>query len=239
MLQHPDSTLNPRRRARSILARSRRRLGGQRSVEELGASVHLEPHHLDSLPGELSGGLKQRVAIARAFAGQPELVVCDEPVSSLDVSVQAAILNVLADLQSSEQTAFLFISHDLAVVRFLSHRIVVMYLGQVVEVGETDDVFTGPRHPYTEALISAMPSLERNRARVALPERGASAAPERGCVFQARCPRKIGAICEQEAPPVRAAANGHTIRCHLSLESMAASETPEALALVRDTNKSE
>ncbi len=221
VLQHPDTTLNPRHRARSILARTRRRLAGPRRVEELAASVRLEPHHLDSLPGELSGGLKQRVAIARAFAGQPELVVCDEPVSSLDVSVQAAILNLLADLQSSDQTAFLFISHDLAVVRFLSHRVVVMYLGQVVEVGETDDIFAGPRHPYTDALISAMPSMEPGQARAVLGERAVTAVPEQGCVFQARCPHKLGTVCEQDPPPMRAGDNGHTVRCHLSLEQLA------------------
>src|SRR6202044_1625895 len=119
--------------------------------------------HLALRPGQLSGGLKQRVAIARAFAGRPDVVVCDEPTSALDVSVQAAILNLLADLQKAERVSYLFISHDLGLVRYLSDRIVVLYLGRVMEVGPAEAVFAGPHHPYTEALFSAVPTLDGER----------------------------------------------------------------------------
>ena len=122
--------------------------------------MRLSPRHLDLKPRQLSGGLKQRVAIARAFAGDPRIVVCDEPTSALDVSVQAAILNVLADLQAGDRTSYLFISHDLGVVRYLSDRIAVMYLGRIMELGTTEQIFDGPNHPYTEALLSAVPSVD-------------------------------------------------------------------------------
>ena len=129
-------------------------------VEKLAESLRLSPRHLDLKPRQLSGGLKQRVAIARAFAGDPRIVVCDEPTSALDVSVQAAILNVLAELQAGERTSYLFISHDLGVVRYLADRIAVMYLGRIMEIGRTDEIFDGPHHPYTEALLSAVPSVD-------------------------------------------------------------------------------
>ena len=154
----------------------RRRRCGQR-LAELIASVRLEDRHLALRPGQLSGGLKQRVAIARAFGGRPNVVVCDEPTSALDVSVQAAILNLLADLQHAEQVTYLFISHDLGLVRYLSDRIVVLYLGRVMEVGPAETVFAGPHHPYTEALFSAVPSLDGQRPR---PDQAAGRDPLRG-----------------------------------------------------------
>ena len=132
----------------------------ERRVRELLASVRLAERYLDAKPRQLSGGLKQRVAIARAFAGDPRVVVCDEPTSALDVSVQAAILNLLAELQSTRQVSFIFISHDLGVVRYLSDRIAVLYLGQVMEVGPAAAVFSGPHHPYTAALLSSVPSID-------------------------------------------------------------------------------
>ena len=153
-------------------------------------------------PSQLSGGLKQRVAIARAFAGDPRVVVCDEPTSALDVSVQAAILNLLTDLQHRSQTSYLFISHDLGVVRYLADRIVVLYLGRVMEVGPAEKVFAGPHNPYTEALLSAVPSLDDvDRLRIRLEGEIPSAAdPPSGCPFQTRCPRKLGSICETTEP---------------------------------------
>ena len=167
------------------------------------------------------------MAIARAFAGEPQVVVCDEPTSALDVSVQAAILNLLADLQASQKVAYIFISHDLGVVRYLADRIAVLYLGRIVEVGPAERVFAGPHHPYTEALLSAVPDISgRPGARIRLQGEIPSALkPPPGCVFQTRCPRKLGRICESEEPALHVAEPGHVIRCHIpAAELMIASE---------------
>jgi peptide/nickel transport system ATP-binding protein len=186
---------------------------------------------LDDKPRQLSGGLKQRVGIARAFAGGPRVVVCDEPTSALDVSVQSAILNLLVDLQSAQQVSYLFISHDLNVVHYLSDRIAVLYLGRLLEIGPAEAVFSGPHHPYTDALLSANPSLEqqgtqRIRLHGELPS--ALNLPS-GCVFHTRCPRKLGAICEREEPPLVAAGERHGIRCHIpAAELGAAGLSPRA-----------
>src|SRR5204862_2158127 len=155
----------------------------QARLEELVRSVRLTDRHLAVRPAQLSGGLKQRVAIARAFAGDPRIVLCDEPTSALDVSVQAAILNLLAELQSEEGVTYLFISHDLGVVRYISDRIAVLYLGRVMEVGDAETVFSPPHHPYTEALLSAVPNLEgEERPRIRLEGEIPSAAdPPTGC----------------------------------------------------------
>ena len=169
VFQNPDSALNRRHTVRALISRPLARLAGlsgsrlRDRLAELIASVRLEDRHLPLRPSQLSGGLKQRVAIARAFGTGPEVVVCDEPTSALDVSVQAAILNLLADLQKTERVTYLFISHDLGLVRYLSDRIVVLYLGRVMEVGPAETVFAGPHHPYTEALFSAVPTLDGQR----------------------------------------------------------------------------
>ena len=149
--------------------------------------MRLADRYLTVRPASLSGGLKQRVAIARAFAGNPQIVVCDEPTSALDVSVQAAILNLLAELQRDDRTAYVFISHDLGVVRYLSDRIAVLYLGRLMELGEAERVFSGPHHPYTEALLSAVPTVDgTERLRIRLEGEIPSAAdPPSGCVFHA------------------------------------------------------
>ncbi len=166
IFQNPDSALNASWTVRRILKRSVRKLTGANDVDSdsrvavLADHLRLSPRHLDMKPSQLSGGLKQRVAIARAFAGDPRIVVCDEPTSALDVSVQAAILNLLAELQAEKRTSYVFISHDLGVVRYLADRIAVMYLGRIMEIGTTDEVFNGPHHPYTEALLSAVPSVD-------------------------------------------------------------------------------
>ncbi len=165
------------------------------------------------------------MAIARAFAGDPRIVVCDEPTSALDVSVQAAILNLLADLQIEEDVTYLFISHDLGVVRYLSDRIAVLYLGRVMEVGSAEQVFNPPHHPYTEALLSAVPTLEEAGdgapGRIRLEGDIPSAAnPPSGCVFHTRCPRKWGPICEQEEPPLTEMEPGHFLRCHISIDEL-------------------
>ena len=166
VFQNPDSALNRRHTVRRLISRPLTKLAGlsgerlRERVADLIRSVRMEERQLSLRPSQLSGGLKQRVAIARAFGSGPRLVVCDEPTSALDVSVQAAILNLLADLQAKEQVSYLFISHDLGVVRYLSDRIAVLYLGRVMEVGPAETVFAGPHHPYTEALLSAVPSLD-------------------------------------------------------------------------------
>ena len=173
----------------------------------------------------MSGGEKQRVAIARAFASDPALILCDEPVSSLDVSVQAAVLNLLARLQEERDTAYLFISHDLAVVGYLADYIAVMYLGELFEVGYGRDLFRPPYHPYTEALVAAIPRVDRSEparhVRLIGDIPNPRAIPS-GCRFHTRCPRKIGAICEAEVPPWRDDGNGHFIRCHIPLDELAA-----------------
>jgi peptide/nickel transport system ATP-binding protein len=214
ILQSPDSTLNPRHRVRRILRRALRRLGSTVSPEQLAETVRLDSHHLDQRASELSGGLRQRVGIARAFASQPACVVCDEPVSSLDVSVQAAILDLLLNLQAGRGTAYLFISHDLGVVRYLSHRIAVMYRGQIVELGGAAVVFKAPHHPYTELLLSAISSLDGPATR--RPQDGPVGEDLQGggCRFRDRCPYRIEELCESEVPPVHETADGHQIRCH-------------------------
>jgi peptide/nickel transport system ATP-binding protein len=229
VFQNPDSALNRRKTVRALISRPLSQLAGlsgsrlRDRLEELIASVRLEDRHLPLRPSQLSGGLKQRVAIARAFGARPEVVVCDEPTSALDVSVQAAILNLLADLQQTERATYLFISHDLGLVRYLSDRIVVLYLGRVMEVGPAEVVFSGPHHPYTEALFSAVPSLDGQRpARIRLTGEIPSAAdPPSGCVFHTRCPRKLTTgICESTEPALLEEEPDHQIRCHIPLADL-------------------
>ena len=229
VFQNPDSALNRRHTVRALISRPLSRLAGlsgqalRDRLEELITSVRLEDRHLPLRPSQLSGGLKQRVAIARAFAGGPEIVVCDEPTSALDVSVQAAILNLLADLQTTEHVTYLFISHDLGLVRYLSDRIVVLYLGRVMEIGPSETVFAGPHHPYTEALFSAVPSLDGERpSRIRLTGEIPSAAdPPSGCVFHTRCPRRLPTgICESTEPPLLEEEPGHQIRCHIPIAEL-------------------
>jgi peptide/nickel transport system ATP-binding protein len=242
VFQNPDSALNRRHTVRRMLKRTLAKLAGvggrtaDRRAEELVDAVRLPERALSSRPTGLSGGQKQRVAIARAFAGNPRLVVCDEPTSALDVSVQAAILNLLVDLQSGVGTSYVFISHDLGVVRYLSDRIAVLYLGRLMELGPAETVFDPPHHPYTEALLSAVPTLEgEQRERIDLEGDIPSAAdPPSGCVFHTRCPRKLGEICEIEEPPLAEVEPEHFMRCHIPLEELRVLQQthPEERALV-------
>ncbi len=229
VFQNPDSALNRRHSVRRLITRPLVKLAGlsgtalRDRLADLVASVRMEDRHLVLKPRQLSGGLKQRVAIARAFGGGPRIVVCDEPTSALDVSVQAAILNLLADLQAKEQVSYLFISHDLGLVRYLSDRIAVLYLGRLMEVGPAERVFSGPHHPYTEALLSAVPSLDG-----AVPERirlsgeiPSAASPPSGCVFHTRCPRRLDTgICESTEPPLAEVEPGHQMRCHIPIDQL-------------------
>jgi len=229
IFQNPDSTLNPRRSIGEAIARPLRLFRTVPSSEirnevvRLLEAVRLGEEYYDRLPRQLSGGEKQRVALARAFAGRPTLVLCDEPLSSLDVSVQAAVLNLLQEFQQRYGTTMMFISHDLSVVYQLCDHVAVMYLGQFCEIGPTDALFAPPYHPYTEALLSAIPipgpTVERTMVRLVGPVPSALDPPS-GCRFHTRCPRKIGAICESESPPWRRITDKHSIKCHMSMEDL-------------------
>ncbi|MGH7103504.1 MAG: dipeptide ABC transporter ATP-binding protein [Acetobacteraceae bacterium] len=247
VFQNPDTSLNPSRTVRHILSRAVRQLAGlpagdevARRVARLAADVRLSPRHLDLTPASLSGGLKQRVAIARAFAGSPTLVLCDEPTSALDVSVQAAILNLLVALQAREHLSYIFISHDLGVVHYLADRIAVMYLGQIVEIGSADVVFRPPHHPYTEALLSAMPSVDPDRQPVRIRLTGSMPSPASlppGCRFHTRCPRLLGEICRTEAPPWQEDGAGHVYRCHIRPEDLATKQAVPDVPVHADTKE--
>ncbi|MBV9220499.1 MAG: ABC transporter ATP-binding protein [Methylobacteriaceae bacterium] len=230
VFQNPDATLNPSHSAGFPVARVLRKFGKARSgretrerVSKLFEMVRLAPHLQRQRPGRLSGGQKQRVAIARAFAAEPEVLVADEPVSALDVSVQAAIVNLLLQIQKTQGTTIVFISHDLALVRHLADHVVVMYLGKVMEIGPVRALFEPPFHPYTEALLSAVPvpdpTVESKHIRLS----GETPSPinvPKGCRFATRCPRKVGAICDDVVPPARDNGDGHLIHCHIPLERL-------------------
>jgi peptide/nickel transport system ATP-binding protein len=232
IFQDPDSTLNPRHRVRTLLDRSIRRLGDnaarqdrQKRAVQLLASVDLDARYLDALPSELSGGQRQRVAIARAFAGAPALVLADEPTSALDASVQATILNLLDRLQREQGTAYLFISHDIDVVRYLSDYVGVLYLGRLMQFGSVERVFAPPFHPYTEVLLGSVPGRGKRSLPVSHDD-GARARPERGCPFQLTCPRKLGPVCETDAPPWRELPDGGGMLCHIPTADLLAAQTP-------------
>ena len=196
---------------------------------ELMSSVRLAERYVTATPGQLSGGLKQRVAIARAFAGDPKLVVCDEPTSALDVSVQAAILNLLVELQAQRDVAYLFISHDLGVVRYVSDRIAVLYLGRLMELGPAEVVFDGPHHPYTEALLSAVPTIDGGgRERIKLGGEIPSAAI---AAVRLRLPHALPAQARRDLRGGRAAARRgrarHLMRCHIPIEELRSLQKPK------------
>ena len=232
VFQNPDQALNRRHSVTRIISRAVERLRGF-SVDDSVVRAHelLTGMRVDGSlhsvrPAQLSGGLKQRVAIARAFAGAPQIVVCDEPTSALDVSVQAAILNLLVDLQKKDNTSFIFISHDLGVVRYISDRIAVLYLGRVVEFGTSQRVFNGPFHPYTEALLSSVPNIDGS-IRKRIPLTGVVPSPSNppsGCVLNPRCPRKAGSgfetLCETEEPNLTEVEPGHFMRCHIPVANL-------------------
>jgi peptide/nickel transport system ATP-binding protein len=229
VLQNPDASLNPRQRVHQIVGRPLELFFGlhgrarREGVAQALESVKLDAAFASRYPDELSGGERQRIAIARALAAKPRLMLCDEILSALDVSVQTSIVELLRELQAEQGIAYLFISHDLAVVRSLSHRVGVLYLGELCEVGTAEEVYAPPYHPYTHMLLSAVPEIDG--ANVISPavrtDPGVSSArPPTACPFADRCPWKVGAICDEVAPPWRATSETHTLRCHIPLEEL-------------------
>ena len=230
IFQNPDASLNPRHTVAEILDqplklyipemnRDERR---ERQIELL-ERVRLDGRYRLRYPGQLSGGEKQRVAIARAFAANPDLVLCDEVTSALDVSVQAAVLDLLADLQKEHNTTYIIIAHDLAVVRAIADRVAVLYQGRLCEIGTVDEIYSPPFHPYTETLMGAVlvpdPNTEPKLLASDTPE---LAPPAQGCAFQRRCPKVIKGICDIEAPPWQHPQStiDHKIRCHIPINEL-------------------
>ena len=230
IFQNPNDTLNPSLSVGTQIGRVIKRFGIESDPEKIQGrildlldSIKMPRDSYSRMPRQLSGGQKQRVGIARAFAGKPKTVIADEPISALDVSVAAAVTEVLMDMQRTQSTTLLFISHDLSTVRYLADRIVVMYLGQIMERGTTNEVFSPPYHPYTEALLSAVPIADPTVEKRRIVLEGILPSPldpPNGCPFATRCFRKVGDICDNELPPVQLAAQRHVIACHIPVEEL-------------------
>jgi peptide/nickel transport system ATP-binding protein len=227
VFQDPFSSLNPRMRVRDILAEPIRNFGLAKSEAELDAKVaqlmdrvRLPREAVGRWPHEFSGGQRQRIGIARALAAEPDLIVCDEAVSALDVSVKAQIVNLLQDLQAELGLALLFISHDLAIVEHMTHRVAVMYLGRIVEVAPRREIFGAPQHPYTQALLTAVPVADPDAARNRTILKGDVPSPIKpppGCRFHTRCPH-VMERCRTEEPKLREVGLAHTMACHLDVQ---------------------
>jgi len=237
VFQNPFDTLNPSQSVGGQIMRTLEKFGIGKSDDERRARmlelldlVKLPRAFATRMPRQLSGGQKQRIGVARAFAGKPKVVVADEPVSALDVSVQAAVTELLMDIQREAKTTMLFISHDLSVVRYIADRVVVMYLGHIVEQGRTDQIFSPPYHPYTEALLSAIPIADTSVVKKHIVLEGdipSAVNPPPGCPFQTRCRHKTkvaDGLCDREVPPIRDLGGGHLVKCHLSAEALAEME---------------
>jgi peptide/nickel transport system ATP-binding protein len=234
VFQNPNDTLNPSHTIGNQITRVIRKFGVEtdkaKATErmlKLLDTVKLPRDFAIRRPRQLSGGQKQRVGIARAFAGNPSMVIADEPVSALDVSVAAAVTDLLLEIQREHKTTLLFISHDLSVVRYLADRVVVMYLGQIMERGTTEQVFSPPYHPYTEALLSAVPIAdpEVSKRHIVLEGNLPSVLnPPEGCPFSTRCPHKLGDICDNEPPPHQTASERHVIACHIPMDELRKAE---------------
>ncbi len=230
IFQDPFSSLDPRQSVGASIAEPLRlasaaaghplsRTEWREKVKEILVQVGLQPEHLDRYPHEFSGGQRQRVAVARAIVSGPGAVVCDEPVSALDASVQAQVLNLLKDMQQNMGLGYLFISHDLGVIGFMSDRVAVMYLGRLVEMAGCDELFSHAAHPYTEALMAAAPSRDpsrRGRGMILSGEMPSPLSPPAGCAFHPRCPH-ARPLCREEEPPLLNVNQGHAVRCHFPL----------------------
>ena len=226
IFQDPYSSLNPRMTVRAALSEALRVHGLVSSASEeeqrivaLLERVGLRPEHMRRYPHEFSGGQRQRIGIARALAVSPSFIVADEPVSALDVSIQAQIVNLLSDLQEELGLSYLFIAHDLHIVEHVSRRVAVMYLGRVVELAPSDQIYAQPRHPYTEALLSAAPEpdpMARKRRLLLQGDVPSPLDPPTGCAFHPRCPIAEKGLCDREVPALRAIALGHEVACHLA-----------------------
>ena len=226
IFQDPYASLNPRMTVGSIIGEplevhsiGENKKDRQERVQELLKKVGLNPYFINRYPHEFSGGQRQRIGIARALAVNPSFIVCDEPISALDVSIQAQVINLLEDLQQELGLTYLFIAHDLSVVRHISSRIAVMYLGKIVELAQRDELYEKPMHPYTQALLSAVPipdpAIELHRQRIILEGDVPSPAnPPKGCHFSTRCP-KVMDVCRQEEPPFKDYGGGHYAACFL------------------------
>jgi oligopeptide/dipeptide ABC transporter ATP-binding protein len=235
VFQDPHSSLNPRKTVGQIVGRAMEKHNiatgeeKRQRVRELLERVGLSASAATKYPHEFSGGQQQRIAIAHALAVEPKLIVCDEPVSALDVSVQAQILNLLNEIQAEFGLSYLFISHNIGVVRHICDRLAVMYLGKIVEFGSIEQVFDTPFHPYTESLLSAVPHADPTRKSERIFLEGSVPSPlnpPSGCPFQTRCPKKIGDECETVVPDLeeKEPGTGHYLSCHLSVEEMSEHE---------------
>ncbi|MFW7343449.1 oligopeptide/dipeptide ABC transporter ATP-binding protein [Pollutimonas sp. H1-120] len=223
IFQDPQASLNPKQKLKQILAEAlyvhklapRAQIAGR--VEQALLEVGLDPEYSTRLPHQISGGQRQRIGIARALMVQPAFLVCDEPVAALDVSIQAQVINLFMDLRDRHRFTYLFISHDLGVVRHISDRVAIMYLGRIVEIASTRDIYGHAVHPYTQALLGEMPDVQRRR-RTFVPIKGeipSPLAPPPGCTFHPRCPHAMD-ICRRQAPELRQVAPGHQAACHLN-----------------------